>query len=227
MTDREDDAPGALRTHTGGGQVFLRPLGTPLPLGFLGLTGGTVTLAGLELGWIAPPEGSHVGWILLAFAVPLQFLTSVLAFLARDAVIGTGMGVLAGTWLASSLTLLTSLPGATSDALALLLFVSAASLLVPVVSAGASKLAASAVLAMACVRFAVTGVYELTAVPAWKTAAGWCGIALAVFAVCAALAFESEAARGRPLLPTLREDPQRNPMMSAGVEREPGVHKRL
>ncbi|HET6635601.1 MAG TPA: hypothetical protein VFH77_11340 [Streptomyces sp.] len=227
MTDRdEQESPQRPVTHATG-QVFLRPLGTPLPLGFLGLLGGTISAAGLELGWVAPAEGAHVGWILLAFAVPLQFLTSVLAFLARDAVIGTGMGVLAGTWLATGLTLLTSLPGATSDALALLLFVSSASLLVPVVSAGASKLTASAVLSVACVRFALTGVYELTGLSAWKSAAGWCGVALGVVAVCAALAFESEAARGRPLLPTLREDPQRNPMMSAGVEREPGVHKRL
>jgi succinate-acetate transporter protein len=227
MTDREGDAPSDRRSPTVRGQVFLRPLGTPLPLGFLGLVGGTVVVAGLELGWLAPAEGAHVGWILLAFAVPLQFLTCVLAFLARDAVIGTGMGVLGGTWLATGLTLLTSLPGAVSDALALLLFVSAAALLVPIVSAGASKLAASAVLSVACVRFTVTGVYELTGLSGWKTAAGWCGVALAVVAVCAALAFESEAARGRPLLPTLREDPQRNPMMSAGVESEPGVHKRL
>lgn len=227
MTDREEDAPPGRRVSTAGGQVFLRPLGTPLPLGFLGLVGGTVPLAGLELGWVAPAESTHVGWILLAFAVPLQFLTSVLAFLARDAVIGTGMGVLAGTWLASGLTLLTSPPGAASDALALLLFVSAASLLVPIVSAGASKLTASAVLTVAFVRFTLTGVYELTGLSGWKTVAGWCGVALAVLAVGAAVAFESEAARGRPLLPTLREDPQRNPMMSAGVEREPGVHKRL
>lgn len=227
MTGREDDAPSGRRTSSAGGQVFLRPLGTPLPLGFLGLTGGTVSVAGLELGWVAPVEGGHVGLILLAFSVPLQFLTSVLAFLARDPVIGTGMGVLAGTWLATGLTLLTSPPGATSDALALLLFVSAASLLVPIVSAGAGKLTASAVLSVACVRFAVTGVYELTDLSGWKTAAGWCGVALAAVAVCAALAFESEATRGRPLLPTLREDPQRDPMMSTGIESEPGVHKRL
>lgn len=227
MTDRHDETPSRRGESSAAGQVFLRPLGTPLPLGFLGLVGGTFTVAGLELGWVAPTEGGHVGWILLAFAVPLQFLTSVLAFLARDAVIGTGMGVLAGTWLATGLTLLSSLPGAVSDALALLLFVSAAALLVPIVSAGASKLTASAVLSVACVRFAVTGVYELTGLSGWKTAAGWCGVALAAVAVCAALAFESEAARGRPLLPTLREDPERNPMMAAGVEQEPGVHKRL
>jgi succinate-acetate transporter protein len=227
MTGRNPDEPAEHHAPSVTGQVFLRPLGTPLPLGFLGLVGGTVPLAGLELGWVAPAESTHVGWILLAFAVPLQLLTSVLAFLARDAVIGTGMGVLAGTWLSTSLTLLSSLPGTTSDALALLLFVAAASLLVPIVSAGAGKLAASAVLTVAAVRFAVTGVYELTAGTGWKTAAGWCGVALAAVAVAAALAFESEAVRGRPLLPTLREDPRRDPTTFTGVESEPGVHKRL
>src|SRR5215213_6047143 len=97
-------------------QIFLRPLGNPLPLGFLALAGGTLVVSGLQLGWLAPTEGSNVALILVAFVFPLQLLTSILGFLARDSVAGTGMGILAGTWLSIGLVKLTSAPGATSDA---------------------------------------------------------------------------------------------------------------
>jgi uncharacterized protein len=37
-----------------------------------------------------------VALILIAFVFPLQLVASILGFLARDVVAGTGMGVLAG-----------------------------------------------------------------------------------------------------------------------------------
>jgi uncharacterized protein len=50
---------------------------------------------------------------------PLQLLASILGFLARDVVAGTGMGLLAGTWLSVALVTLESAPGSTNDALGL------------------------------------------------------------------------------------------------------------
>ncbi|UNS95871.1 hypothetical protein MMF93_04700 [Streptomyces tubbatahanensis] len=233
-------APPATRSGSGSGagsaseielRAFLRPIGTPLPLGFLGLAGATTALAGLQLGWFPVLEWPHVGLVVVAFAVPLQLLASVYGFLARDAVAGTGMGVLAGTWLAIGLVMLNSLPGSTSGALGVLLIAAAVCLLVPLLSARASKLAASAVLGMAAIRFAVTGVYLLTAEAAWKTAAGVCGVVLAAIAVCAALAFESESGPGRTLLPTLRTGAGRRQMTApperANIGHEPGVRPTL
>src|SRR5690242_17452 len=95
MTDstQADDASVERATR-----IMLRPLANPLPLGFLALGAGTLVVAGLQLEWIAPTEGRSVALILLAFVFPLQLLASVLGFLARDVVAGTGMGLLSGTW---------------------------------------------------------------------------------------------------------------------------------
>ena len=64
--------------------------------------------AGLQLGWLKPAEGHNVAVILIAFVFPLQLLTSVFGYLARDVVAGTAMGILSGTWLSIGLVLLTN-----------------------------------------------------------------------------------------------------------------------
>src|SRR3954469_21806758 len=92
-------------------RTFLRPIGNPLPLGFLALGGATLVVSGLQLGWVEASQGKDVAIVLIAFAFPLQLLTSVFGFLGRDAVAGTAMGVLAGTWLAAGLIVLSSPPG--------------------------------------------------------------------------------------------------------------------
>ena len=78
-------------------RIVLRPVGNPLPLGFLALAGGTLLVSGLQLDWLKPTDGQDVALILIAFVFPLQLLASVFGYLARDVVAGTGMGLLAGT----------------------------------------------------------------------------------------------------------------------------------
>jgi succinate-acetate transporter protein len=121
-------------------RVFLRPLGNPLPLGFLALAAGTLLLSGLQVGWLEPADGTDVALILIAFVFPLQLLASVLGYLARDVVAGTGMGILAGTWLSIGLVLATSEPGSTSDALGLFLLLAGAAMLVPAAASATGKL---------------------------------------------------------------------------------------
>jgi succinate-acetate transporter protein len=99
-------------------RVMLRPIANPLPLGFLALAAGTLLISGLQLGWLAPEQGSDAALIIQAFVFPLQLVASIFGCLGRDVIAGTGMGVLAGTWLAIALVTLTApAPGATSDAL--------------------------------------------------------------------------------------------------------------
>src|SRR5687767_108068 len=83
---------------------------------------------------------------LIAFVFPLQLVASVLGFLARDVVAGTGMGILCGTWLSIGLVTLTGEPGATSDALGLFLLLAAVAMLVPASAAATGKLVATAIL---------------------------------------------------------------------------------
>jgi hypothetical protein len=53
-------------------RIVLRPIATPLPVGFLALAGGTFVLAGLQLGWVEPAEDDMVAAILIGFAAPLH-----------------------------------------------------------------------------------------------------------------------------------------------------------
>jgi uncharacterized protein len=187
-------------------RIMLRPIGNPLPLGFLALAGGTLLVSGLQLGWLDAAEGQDVALMLIAFVVPLQLVASILGYLARDVVAGTGMGVLAGTWLSIALVTLTGPPGATSDALGLLLLLSAAAMLVPATASAGGKLVPAAVLATTALRFATTGLHELTGSSTWEDVAGVVGFVLCALALYAALAMALEDARHRTILPLGRRD---------------------
>lgn len=223
---RTDAAP--LEAH-----VVLRPLGSPLPLGFLALAGGTFVLSGLQLGWVPRTEGREVALILLAFVVPLQLVASVLGFLARDVVAGTGMGILTGTWGSIGLVTLTSDPGSTSAALGLLLLVAGVAMLVPAAAAATGKLVVAVLLTTTALRFLTTGVYQLDGATAWKHACAIVGLVLCALAFYAALATALEDARRRTVLPLGRRGDGLRAMagdgrtQATGVEHEAGVREQL
>src|SRR5215207_10073387 len=168
-------------------RLLPRPVANPLPLGFLALAGGTLLVSGLQLEWLKPEHGQDVALIVLAFVFPLQLVASILGFLRGDVVAGTGMGLLAGTWLAISLVTLTAAePGATSDALGLFLLLAGVALAVPGTDALPGKAVPAAVILTSGVRFFVTGIYQLTSSGLWKDVAGVVGVTLCVLAVVAA-----------------------------------------
>jgi succinate-acetate transporter protein len=209
MTDW-DAAPAA--------RVMLRPVASPLPLGFLALALATVPFAAVQLGWVSPAEGRVAALGALAATVPLQLLASVFGFLARDVVAATGMGVLAGTWGCIGLTTLTSPPGAVSKGLGVFLLTAGLSMFVPAAAATA-KLVPATVMALAGVRFLVTGAYELTGSAGWKATAGWVGLLLGLVALYAALALALESTADRTVLPLGRRGP--------APTDEPGVRAQL
>jgi uncharacterized protein len=213
-------------------RIALRPIANPLPLGFLALAGGTLLLSGLQLGWVEPSESHTLGLLVIAFVVPLQFLTAIFGFLARDVVAGTGMAILSGTWLSIGLATLTGAPGSTSDALGLLLILAAVAMLVPAAAAN-GKLVAAAVLVTTALRFGVTALYQLTASGTWKTTAGVIGLALCALAVYTALAMALEESARRTVLPLLRRQTGAD-AIGAGlgrqvrdIEHEAGVRAQL
>jgi succinate-acetate transporter protein len=206
----------------GNTRVVLRPIANPLPLGFLALAGGTLVLSGLQLGWLQPAEGHDVALILLAFVFPLQLVACVFGYLGRDVVAGTGMGLLSGTWLSIALVTLDAPSASTSDALGLFLLLAAVAMAVPASAAATGKLVPAAVLGTTVLRFAVTGIYQLTASGAWEDVAGIVGLVLCAVAVYAALALALEDARHRTLLPVGRRHAGH-----MGELREAGVREQL
>lgn len=198
-------------------RIVFRPIGSPLPLGFAGLFVATLMLSGLQLDWLEPADGQIVAFSLLLFAAPVQLVTSLLAYAARDGTVGTGMGILGATWLTVGVSLLSLPPGATSDGLGLLFVTAGAAMLAPAISAVGSKPLAAAVLGTAAVRLALSGVYNLSSSEGWENAAGVVGLVLAAMAAYAIFAFELEQS-GRSFPPTARRD---------AATAEPGVRPEL
>ncbi|MDQ3862332.1 MAG: GPR1/FUN34/YaaH family transporter [Actinomycetota bacterium] len=199
MTDKPNigDAHAATR-------IFLRPIASPLALGFLALGGATLLLSGSQLGWFAPRETFYVALALIAFGAPLQLLCCIFGFLARDPAAATGMGVLAASWLTIGLIKLNSTPAATSTVLGVFLVFAGLALLVPAIGAAFGKLVPAIVLLTAAARFFLTGLYQLSANPSLQYAAGVVGLVLLGVALYAALALEIEDAWRKTVLPVLR-----------------------
>lgn len=214
-------------------RIFLRPVGSPLPLGMAALAGASVMLTGYQLAWLPTAQGHDVAAAILLFAVPLQYLASVFGFLSRDSAGGTGMALLGGCWTVTGTLTLLSPPGTRSQTLGLLLFFASAVLLVPALAASLGKVAAAAAFVLAAARFALTGVYEYQGGTAWEHASGWLGLALCVLALYNAFAFEVEDTRHRTVLPVLRWGTGRqaidgdSPAELRQVEREAGVREQL
>lgn len=214
--------------------VVVRPIGSAMPLGFVGLAVATFIYAGYQLGWISTiSQRTIVGVLLIAFPVALQLTASVIAFLSRDGATGTALGTLAVTWLSIGGVLILSPPASTSGALGLLLLASGAALILTSTAAVSSKVIPALVLLVVGVRFALGGVYELGAGEGWQDASAAVGLGLAALAAYAALAMELEDAHGRTVLPLGRRKTARGSMTGdlaeqvAGVAHEPGVRKRL
>jgi succinate-acetate transporter protein len=99
-------------------------------------------------------------------------------------------------------------------------------MLVPAAGAVRGKIAPALVMALAGCRFAVTGVYQLDGSAAWRAAAGWTGLVLAVVALYTALALQLEGGGERTVLPVGRRGAGRLPE-APELLREPGVRAQL
>lgn len=214
-------------------RIVLRPIGNPLPLGFLALAAGTALVSGLQLEWLAgSQEEMTVSLALIAFVFPTQLVASIFGFLGRDVVAGTGMGILAATWLTVGLSKMAAGP-TPNDALGLLLLVAAAAMAIAAAGGALGKLAALAVLGTTSARFAVTGIAEIDGGDFWTRLAGIVGLLLGAIALYAALAMLIEDVRRRTVLPVGRRGSGRESLergLQAQVERlegEAGVREQL
>lgn len=185
-------------------RIVLRPVANPFALGFLGLAGASITLAGQEIGWIPARDNLQVALIILLAAPLLQLLASIFGFLARDAVAATGMGLLAATWAIVGATHLLSRPGSHSPALGTYLLLAAAGMALSAITASETKGLPAIVMGTTSARFLTTGLFELLGTADVKLASGAVGCLLALIAVYGAFAVELEGMEHRTVLPTFR-----------------------
>jgi succinate-acetate transporter protein len=214
-------------------RVVLRPLASSLPLGFFAFTVGTVLLTAIELNWSPPATTAQIAVLVLAFVVPLEALSGLFAFLARDSGAATGLTTLSAAWAATAVTLLHGPPGALSVPLAMFLLVLAVLMFVMSVTAVTGKPLFGVLLVIGACRFALTGVYQATGSAGVEQAAGWLGVPLAVFAVYGGLALLLEESYQRTVLPLGRRGRARSSLEGSfahqvqQAEQEPGVRRQL
>jgi len=201
-----------------GSVVALRPIGSPVALGLAGLVTASLVSSGLELGWIGVDERPQVALVLLALPFPVQFVASLLAFAARDGAVGTAMGVLSGAWLGTALVWLSTPARSTSGALGLLLLAVAGLLAASAAAAASGKLVPAGVFLLAALRFALSGIHQLSGSSVWENVTGVVGLAVLALAGYTMIAAVLEDARDRTVLPLGRRSP---------IAGEAGLRKQL
>jgi uncharacterized protein len=213
-------------------RIMLRPIGSGLPLGFFSFGIGMLLLGSTAIGWIPVSEQKDVGMLLMAFVFPLELVAMIMAFLARDTLGATTLGLFTTSWLALGWADKSSPPGSTSVTLGIYLFGFATVALLLAMMSVRAKPFFSVLLALATTRMVLSGYYEIGGSTGWYKVAGGFGIALAALALYGGVALGLEDAQQRELLPLFRRGPAQEAF--AGYEKqlerleaEPGVRQQL
>lgn len=220
------------RRHEEQVRIFLRPIGSGLPLGFFSFGIGMLLLGCSAIGWIPLAEQKDVGRALIAFIFLLELIAMVVAFLARDTLGATTLGLFTTSWLLLGCFDLTAAPGQTSVTLGIYLFGFATAALLLALMSTLGKPFFSLLLLSATARMVLSGYYEVGGAQEWLKVAGGIAIALAALAMYGGTALGLEDARGRELLPLFRrgnadEAFQGFEAQLDRLEAEPGVRQQL
>ncbi len=202
------------RAHADGAavRIVVRPLGSPVPLGFFAFSIATALTASVELGWLPQTEGRTVALIVLACIVPLEAGPALFALLARDGAGATLMGIFASSWTAFAVTRLTTVPGSQSAALGVFWILLAGVSLLLAGASARTKPFYSTILVLAAARYAAGGFHELHPAHWLALVAGWLGLPILVAGLYGALALLIEDTVQRTVLPLFRRGQARAAM---------------
>ncbi|MER6363786.1 GPR1/FUN34/YaaH family transporter [Kitasatospora sp. NPDC001527] len=211
-------------------RINLRPMASPMPLGFFTVAIASVMTGCLQLGVLGPEaRGAVALCVLPAFA--LQFLVSVLCFGARDVIAATLMGVFAGSWLAYALVMVSGVPdGLRALGVFNLAFLGFGALMAAVTR---PKRALWFVLVVSLPRWAATALSGLTGAEWLTRTSGALGLVVALVATYAAFALLLEDMRSEEVLPIGRSGPARAAVdgdlsvQLRNLERQAGVRRTL
>ncbi|MEU2561952.1 GPR1/FUN34/YaaH family transporter [Streptomyces longispororuber] len=211
-------------------RINLRPIASPMPLGFYAVAIASVLVGCLQLGAF-PEDAARAVALAILPAFVLQLLVGILAFGARDVLAATLMTCFSGMWLASSLVLALEPPGGARVLGVLNAMFSLFALLMA--SVAGRKRALWLVLCTAVPRFAVAALANLTGVHWVATLSGALGLLLALTAMYTAFALMLEDMRGQEVLPIGRSGPAHHAVEGGltvqlrDVERQAGVRRTL
>lgn len=210
------------------GGIVLRPLASPLPLGFFSFAVGMALLGTMGLGWLATPvEVRSAGLLMAAFVFPLELIAAIVAVLCRDTATATTLGLFTTSWLALGLLDVLDPSAQTNRSTGVFLAAFALMLVPLVVMAAFGKQLLAIVLTCSLARAALEAAYQLGA-PHWTDLAnGVVALVVTVLAGCAGTAFLIEDIHGRtPLVP--RRGTAATAMSGDGAHpADPGVRAQL
>lgn len=214
-------------------RIFLRPLASPVPLAFFAFGVGSFLQSTLQLGWVPQDEVRDVALILGAFVFPAELVAAIFAFLARETLGATVLGVFSFAWLGSALVIYSSAPDTTSGPLGYFDLSLAVILVFIGAMAAMGKPVLAAVIVLASARFALNGLYEVLGSSGVHTASGYVGLLIAAVSLYGGLAFGIEDIRRRAVLPLGRRGEAARAFEGdlgeqvGPVESEAGVRKQL
>jgi succinate-acetate transporter protein len=211
-------------------RIVLRPIGSPLPLGFFTVAIDNVLVSTLQWGVLPAADGRAVALIVFpAFIV--QAIAGLFALAARDSISGTLMLSFATTWLIDALIFYVHPPGA--EAALGMFYVVFAVFISFMLASALAKRALAAVLVVSAPRFLIAGIGDITGNQAVSQAGAVLGFLLAAVAMYTAFALLMEDSRGHEVLPIGRLGAARQATHGnladelRGIERQPGVRRTL
>jgi uncharacterized protein len=185
------------------------------------------------IGWIPLDEQREVGMILIGFVFPLELVATIFAFLSRDTLGATTLGLFTTSWLVLGWADLSSPPGAKSVALGIYLFGFAAAVLLLSTLSTLGKPFFSVLLLLAATRMVLSGIYEVGgAGERLYHVAGGFALGLPALALYGGTALGLEDAHQREVLPLFRrggaaESFEGYEAQLERLEAEPGVRQQL
>ena len=190
--------------------VFVRPIGSPVVLGFFAFAIGMFMLGVQSLEWVRGDEYSTVGIVLIAFVFPLELIAGVIAYFARDTLAATVLGVFGASWLLLGIFLATSPPHELNHAVGFYLFVFSSVTLSLAVVAFTGKPLFGVLLTLSTARSILAGIHEFSGGQTVNGASGVVALTLCGIAVYGGLALLFEDVLQETRLPVFRRGAARS-----------------
>lgn len=214
-------------------RVVLRPIASPLPLGFFAFGIGSVLQSALQFGLIPQVDIQNLALLFGAFVFPLEILAALLAYFARESVGATILSIIAFSWLGTAVVTYASAPDPTSPTVGYL-YLSIAVILLLLGAVGVlGKPLLATVMFLAFFRYGLNGIYELTSTAGVQSASGVIGCLIFALSLYGGLALALEDVQHRTVLPFGRRGEARDAIEGdlgdqvGQVGKEAGVRKQL
>lgn len=211
----------------------MRPIASPLPLGFFAFGLGSVLQSALQFGLIPQADVQNLALLFGAFVFPLEILAALLAYFARESVGATILSIIAFSWLGTAVVTYASAPDPTSPTLGFL-YLAIALILVLLGAVGVlGKPLLATVMFLAFFRYGLNGIYELTSSAGLQIPSGIVGCLIFALSLYGGLALALEDVQHRTVLPFGRRGEARDALEGdlgdqvGPVGQEAGVRKQL